>query len=88
MGFEPMPSVEDQNSLLYVLPIQEQGINLESGALDHSAILTYLNLLEVYYYITMLCNQNFSLTSGKWQFQRGLLNWIICWKEYEHAYHR
>ena len=40
MGFEPMPSVEDQNSLSYVLPIQEQGINLESGALDHSAILT------------------------------------------------
>ena len=48
MGFEPMPSVEDQNSLSYVLPIQEQGSNLESGALDHSAILTYLALIEVY----------------------------------------
>ena len=68
MGFEPMPSVEDQNSLLYVLPIQEQGINLESGALDHSAILTYLMLLEVYYYIAMLSNQNLSFISGKWQF--------------------
>ena len=40
MGFEPMPSVEDQNSLSDILPIQEQGINLESGALDHLAILT------------------------------------------------
>ena len=69
-----MPSVEDQNSLLYVLPIQEQGINLESGALDHSAILTCLGLLEVYFFIAMLSNQNLSLTSGKWQFQRGLLN--------------
>ena len=68
MGFEPMPSVEDQNSLSYVLPIQEQGINLESGALDHSAILTYLMLLEVYYYIAMLSNQNLSFISGKWQF--------------------
>ena len=74
MGFEPMPSVEDQNSLSNILPIQEQGINLESGALDHSAILTYLGLLEVYYFIAMLSNQNLSLTSGKWQFQRGLLN--------------
>ena len=63
-----MPSVEDQNSLSYVLPIQEQGINLESGALDHSAILTYLELLEVYYYIAMLSNQNLSFISGKWQF--------------------
>ena len=43
MGFEPMPSVEDQNSLSYLLLIQEQGINLESGALDHSAILTCLS---------------------------------------------
>ena len=74
MGFEPMPSVEDQNSLSYVLPIQEQGSNLESGALDHSAILTYLALIEVYYFIAMLSNQNLSLTSGKCQFQRELLN--------------
>ena len=65
MGFEPMPSVEDQNSLSNILPIQEQGINLESGTLDHSAILTYL---EVYYYIAMLSNQNLSFISGKWQF--------------------
>ena len=69
-----MPSVEDQNSLSNILPFQEQGINLESGALDHSAILTCLGLLEVYFFIAMLSNQNLSLTSGKWQFQRGLLN--------------
>jgi hypothetical protein len=47
MGFEPMPSVEDQNSLSYLLLIQEQGIYLESGALDHSAILTCLSWLEL-----------------------------------------
>ena len=88
MGFEPMPSVEDQNSLSFVLPIQEQGSNLESGALDHSAILTYLAQLEVYYYIAMLSNQNLSLSSDKGQFQRGLLDSSIYWKEYEHAYHR
>ena len=64
-----MPSVEDQNSLSFVLPIQEQGSNLESGALDHSAILTYLALI-----IAMLSNQNLSLTSGNCQFQRDMLN--------------
>ena len=37
VGFEPTPSYEDQNTQLSV---QKQGI-LESGALDHSANLTY-----------------------------------------------
>ena len=41
MGFEPMPSIEDQKSHSFVLlHIGEQGFHLESGALDHSAILT------------------------------------------------
>ena len=40
MGFEPMPSYEDQKSHC-PLPIRKQGLNLESGALDHSAILTF-----------------------------------------------
>ncbi len=37
MGFEPAPSYEDQNAL----PLLEGKVNLESGALDRSAILTY-----------------------------------------------
>ena len=41
MGFEPMPSIEDQKSHSFVLlHIGEQGFHLESGTLDHSAILT------------------------------------------------
>ena len=35
VGFEPTPSIEDQNSQSL-----EKGISLESGALDRSAILT------------------------------------------------
>ena len=41
VGFEPTPSYEDQKSLYYSLS-REQGMYLESGALDHSAILTGL----------------------------------------------
>ena len=41
VGFEPTPSYEDQKSLYYSLS-REQGLYLESGALDHSAILTAL----------------------------------------------
>ena len=41
VGFEPTPSYEDQKSLHYSLS-REQGMYLESGALDHSAILTGL----------------------------------------------
>ena len=70
------------------LPIKRARLCLESGALDHSAILTCLAQLEVYYYIAMLSNQNLSLSSDKGQFQRGLLDSSIYWKEYEHAYHR
>ena len=44
VGFEPTPSHEDQKSLHYPLS-REQGMYLESGALDHSAILT--GLLEM-----------------------------------------
>ena len=36
VGFEPTPSQEDQNAL----SLSVSKINLESGALDHSAILT------------------------------------------------
>ncbi len=36
VGFEPTPSNEDQNTL----PRSEKKDHLESGALDHSAILT------------------------------------------------
>ena len=39
MGFEPMPSSRTRN-LSCLLRIAEQGLCLESGALDHSAILT------------------------------------------------
>ena len=42
-GFEPLPSSEDQNS--HSFPIWKQGMNLESGALDHSAILTMIIFL-------------------------------------------
>ena len=44
-GFEPLPSSEDQNS--HSLPTWKQGMNLESGALDHSAILTCLCVMPV-----------------------------------------
>ena len=37
MGFEPMPSIEDQKSRSRP---GSKVLNLESGALDHSAILT------------------------------------------------
>ena len=39
VGFEPTPSYEDQNS--HTTLDQRARVNLESGALDHSAILTY-----------------------------------------------
>ena len=39
MGFEPMPSSRTR-ILQSLLRIAEQGLCLESGALDHSAILT------------------------------------------------
>ena len=38
VGFEPTPSFEDQNSHF----IEVKSISLESGALDRSAILTWL----------------------------------------------
>ena len=38
VGFEPTPSSEDQNSHLSSVP--QSKVNLESGALDHSANLT------------------------------------------------
>ena len=38
VGFEPTPSVEDQNTFLELSV--NQGFYLESGALDRSAILT------------------------------------------------
>ena len=41
VGFEPTLSYEDQNSLCSPLS-RGQGNHLESGALDHSAILTEL----------------------------------------------
>ena len=37
VGFEPTPSYEDQNAH----PLSEEKENLESGALDRSAILTW-----------------------------------------------
>ena len=44
-GFEPTPSIEDQNSL--IVPYNEtQARLLESGALDRSAILTLLSLQD------------------------------------------
>jgi hypothetical protein len=39
MGFEPMPSSRTR-ILTGLLCIAKQGVHLESGALDHSAILT------------------------------------------------
>ena len=39
MGFEPTPSYEDQNAQIPSV----KGSYLESGALDHSAILTWDN---------------------------------------------
>ena len=37
VGFEPTPSIEDQNARA---PYRGARVHLESGALDHSAILT------------------------------------------------
>ena len=48
VGFEPTPSYEDQKSLYYSLS-REQGMYLESGALDHSAILTGLLIMENFF---------------------------------------
>ena len=42
VGFEPTPSSEDQNS--HPIPYLGTRQNLESGALDHSANLTQLEL--------------------------------------------
>jgi hypothetical protein len=41
VGFEPTPSDEDQNAL----SLSVSKVYLESGALDHSAILTLLTLI-------------------------------------------
>ena len=50
VGFEPTLSYEDQNSLCSPLS-RGQGIYLESGALDHSAILTELvHLAKFHHY--------------------------------------
>ena len=43
VGFEPTPSVEDQNAG----PIVVGKFSLESGALDRSAILTYFTLRKI-----------------------------------------
>ena len=40
VGFEPTPSIEDQKS--HLIPYQGTRPCLESGALDHSANLTYM----------------------------------------------
>ena len=45
VGFEPTPSYEDQNSHSSSLP--ESKVNLESGALDHSANLTFCHECSV-----------------------------------------
>ena len=45
VGFEPTPTFVDQNTH----PLNKEGINLESGALDHSANLTYLLCNEIKY---------------------------------------
>ena len=39
-GFEPAPTFVDQNARSFVYECAKEGINLESGALDRSAILT------------------------------------------------
>ena len=39
VGFEPTPSFEDQNAHF----VEAKSSALESGALDRSAILTYIN---------------------------------------------
>ena len=41
VGFEPTPSVEDRNTLNLCHSFQKKVWNLECGALDHSAILTW-----------------------------------------------
>ena len=43
VGFEPTPSFEDQNSHF----IEVKSISLESGALDRSAILTFLQKIDL-----------------------------------------
>ena len=51
VGFEPTPSSEDQNSHCNSLP--ESKVNLESGALDHSAILTSWQLKSKFVYLPL-----------------------------------
>ena len=46
VGFEPTPSYEDQNSL--DCSLQGNKDILESGALDHSAILTIVSKMIKY----------------------------------------
>ena len=58
VGFEPTPSIEDQNTS----PIYD---NLKSGALDHSAILTCTIQEEIFlyflnYYVVAMDNCNFN----------------------------
>ena len=40
VGFEPTPTYVDQKSLHLLTVYAGKAVNLESGALDHSAILT------------------------------------------------
>ena len=48
VGFEPTPTYVDQNALLASV---RGKISLESGALDHSAILTMCSLLKVDFWV-------------------------------------
>ena len=40
VGFEPTPTFVDQNARSFAYDCAKKGVNLESGALDRSAILT------------------------------------------------
>ena len=60
VGFEPTPTFVDQNTH----PLNKEGINLESGALDHSANLTYLLCNEIKY-IFIVRFQSVSHITGK-----------------------
>ena len=42
VGFEPTPSFEDQNPQCVIHILTVDKLSLESGALDHSAILTFV----------------------------------------------
>ena len=47
VGFEPTPTFVDQNAHSYVV----KSLSLESGALDRSAILTFLTIHKTFMFI-------------------------------------